>query len=387
MHARTRYFLVFVVSLLTIHLILSRTHQGYNDAASTQKQRLADALYKPSAGKIPPGSAGLSDTQPIVNHEERAAFLNRKANASIVMLAREIDLEGVISTMKQVEDRFNRKFNYPWVFLNEKPFSERFINWTSRMTDSPVEYGLIPRDHWNQPPWINETRAAETRERMKQENVLYGWSISYRNMCRYNSGFFFRHPLLQKYRYYWRVEPGVKFYCDLNFDPFLFMQDHNKVYGFTVALFEYQGTVTTLWESVRRFMKKYPQYIHKNNALRFLSNDRGRTYNLCHFWSNFEIADMDFWRSEAYLKFFSHLDRNGGIYYERWGDAPIHSIAVALLADKNQLHFFDEIGYRHEPFEHCPSGEAHARGKCWCNTDETFDTMWYSCMQEFESVY
>ena len=36
----------------------------------------------------------------------------------------------------------------------------------------------------------------------------------------------------------------------------------------------------------------------------------------CTVWSNFEIADMDFWRSEAYMKFFEHLDRKGGFYYE-----------------------------------------------------------------------
>lgn len=33
-------------------------------------------------------------------------------------------------------------------------------------------------------------------------------------------------------------------------------------------------------------------------------------------WSNFEIADMDFWRGEAYSKFFDHLDSTGGFYYE-----------------------------------------------------------------------
>lgn len=31
-------------------------------------------------------------------------------------------------------------------------------------------------------------------------------SLPYRNMCRFNSGFFYRHELMQKYRYYWRVE-------------------------------------------------------------------------------------------------------------------------------------------------------------------------------------
>ena len=33
-------------------------------------------------------------------------------------------------------------------------------------------------------------------------------------------------------------------------------------------------------------------------------------------WSNFEIANMDLWRSEAYSKYFEYLDRSGGFYYE-----------------------------------------------------------------------
>ena len=33
-------------------------------------------------------------------------------------------------------------------------------------------------------------------------------------------------------------------------------------------------------------------------------------------WSNFEIADMDFWRSEPYSAYFDYLDKQGGFYYE-----------------------------------------------------------------------
>ena len=33
-------------------------------------------------------------------------------------------------------------------------------------------------------------------------------------------------------------------------------------------------------------------------------------------WSNFEIANMEFWRGEAYMKFFEYLDSKGGFYYE-----------------------------------------------------------------------
>jgi hypothetical protein len=83
-------------------------------------------------------------------------------------------------------------------------------------------------------------------------------------------------------------------------------------------------------------------------------------------WSNFEIADLDFWRSPAYQDYFAHLDKSGGFYYEvrpgrpsragalsdtprgtqRWGDAPVHSLAVALLLPKSALHQFDTIGAR-----------------------------------------
>lgn len=38
------------------------------------------------------------------------------------------------------------------------------------------------------------------------------------------------------------------------------------------------------------------------------------THNIV--WSNFEIANMEFWRGEAYSKFFDYLDQKGGFYYE-----------------------------------------------------------------------
>ena len=37
-----------------------------------------------------------------------------------------------------------------------------------------------------------------------------GWMLSYRNMCRWNSGFFYKHPRLAEFDFYWRVEPDVR---------------------------------------------------------------------------------------------------------------------------------------------------------------------------------
>lgn len=55
----------------------------------------------------------------------------QKANAVIVMLARNSEVNGAAEAIKQHEDRFNHKYHYPWVFLNDEPFSEDFIQYVA----------------------------------------------------------------------------------------------------------------------------------------------------------------------------------------------------------------------------------------------------------------
>lgn len=255
------------------------------------------------------------------------------------------------------------------------------------MTRSEIRFGKVGPEHWGYPPWINQTKAAETRVKMK--DIIYGSSESYRHMCRFQSGFFFHHPLTQDLEYYWRVEPGIHLYCDIDYDPFVFMQMNNKTYGFTMAVHEYPDTIPTLWDETKKFLAKHPQYLAKDHGLHFMTDEPERLlepgYNMCHFWSNFEIGDLRFWRGEAYQKYFEHLDKAGGFFYERWGDAPVHSIAAVLFLDRSRIHFFDGIGYHHQPYTHCPANREkyHDNGKCSCNPDESFDSDGYSCLKEW----
>lgn len=89
--------------------------------------------------------------------------------------------------------------SYPYVFLNDVPFDDNFKQKTQGIISSTAEYGLIPKNHWSEhPSWIDEEKAKKAREEMAKNNVIYGDSVPYREMCRYQSGFFFRHPLLDK---------------------------------------------------------------------------------------------------------------------------------------------------------------------------------------------
>ena len=95
---------------------------------------------------------------------------------------------------------------------------------TGDATRARCIYGHIPEDQWGYPKWISPEDAAQARKEMEEHGVLYGSRESYHHMCRYFSGFIHKHPLLKEFDYYWRMEPDVHYYCDLDYDPFLFMQ-------------------------------------------------------------------------------------------------------------------------------------------------------------------
>ncbi|SCW03205.1 LAFE_0G05314g1_1 [Lachancea fermentati] len=334
----------------------------------------------------------------LVNIDNDQNFKNARENATLLMLVRNRELEGALKSMRSLEDRFNRQYQYDWTFLNDVPFDNDFIEATTAMASGKTQYGLIPSEEWDRPDWINETVFETSLQLMNEKGVIYGGSKSYRNMCRFNSGYFFRQELLLNYDYYFRVEPDVEYFCDFPYDPFKVMREQRKKYGFVISMYEYEDTIPTLWDAVEEFMEEYPELIDfDTNSFDFITDsglvgkntpiiDSNSRYNLCHFWSNFEIADLRFFRSERYIKFFEFLDSKGGFYYERWGDAPVHSIGVALLMRRDEIIHFDELGYYHIPFSTCPSSNLmRIAQRCVCDPDidENIDVRLNSCLMRW----
>lgn len=119
--------------------------------------------------------------------------------------------------------------------------------------------------------------------------------------------------------------------CDLDYDPFLWMQEHGKRYGFNIILREIRETIPSLYEHTLKYAEAANL---STRLLRFFGEptEGWKGYNLCHFWSNFEIADMNLWRNPVYQKYFDYLDSTGNFYYERWGDVSIMGYTYLLLS-------------------------------------------------------
>lgn len=138
MMTNVRYLFLALAIIISLHYILSFSHEAYGRATSISN--IKDHITG-SQNRIPPYKIPIPEEY--YAHPDAANSHGRKANAAIVMLgttahisfscestenwlARNGDLNGVISSMKQMEDRFNKKFHYPYVFLNEEPFNDGF---------------------------------------------------------------------------------------------------------------------------------------------------------------------------------------------------------------------------------------------------------------------
>jgi mannosyltransferase len=288
-----------------------------------------------------------------------------RANATLLTLVRNQELQDIVYTLRQLEANWNHKFHYPYTFINDEPFTDEFKETIKRHTVSDCYFEVIPAEIWNKPDNIDTEIEAQKMSELKKKGVQYIDKVSYHNMCRFNSGYFYQLERLQQFRYYWRFEPATDYYCNVDYDLFKFMEDNNKTYGFTISLYDNPLTVETLWPTTLEFLEKNPQYAHPNGAFRWLTENVQHPeyvaitggYSTCHFWSNFEIGDMDFYRGEAYSKWMEALDEAGGFYYERWGDAPVHSVGLGLFEDRSKIHWFRDIGYHHSPYKNIPNSD------------------------------
>ncbi|KAG6814355.1 hypothetical protein H0H92_010940 [Tricholoma furcatifolium] len=262
-----RYIAIVLVVVLSLHFFLALVVKDYGALTA----RISEQLRMPPQTSQVDTSLTTSDALQVYE-EPRQNSTNftyqRRANATFVLLCRNRELNGVVSSIQQMEDRFNRYHNYPWVLLNEEPFTEEFKKRVSVLTDAPISFGLIPKEHWFQPDWIDEIKAREGRTKMMWQGIIYAGSVPYRNMCRFNSGSRVCYAASRSSEDILTADrPDVKFFCDVPYDPFLYMEDNDKIY---------------------EFIAEHPEYVAKDNSMGFLSDNDGESYNLCHCYQTWD---------------------------------------------------------------------------------------------------
>ncbi|KAI9314146.1 nucleotide-diphospho-sugar transferase [Dichotomocladium elegans] len=296
-------------------------------------------------------------------------------------------LSNLRATIRNLEDTFNRNRRYPYIIFSPEPLSNEFRELVQSVASSDVGFYELNSTMYGYDSYTNLTKAAEARAQMAKDNVIFGDSEDYRFASRFMAGTIFSHPALQGLDYYWRFEIGTEYICPIDFDPFQYMYDNKKTYSFSMALYEYPDTIPSLFDTVQEFAAIHPKLVKKRSDKKslwyFVMDEDSEDYNRCHFWSNFQIADLNFFRSKEYQAYFDHLERSGGFFYERWGDPVVQTLGAVLFLEKKDVHFWENIGYRvANYFTHCPA-DRELYKKCSCRPEQNFDNDANSCLMNF----
>jgi hypothetical protein len=164
------------------------------------------------------------------------------------------------------------------------------------------------------------------------------------------------HPLLTLFSFYWRLDAHSYIFAPQPIkDPFEIMQKRQIQYAFVMANQEAEVYATGLWSFFRQFRNHH--CLKASAAVRQTQTAGNGRYSLAIVYTNFEIANVSIFRDHPLVRAWLHTtDRNGGIYRYRWGDAPIHTLAVTQFLERNQIVRLRYFGYMHRREYVCASG-------------------------------
>jgi mannosyltransferase len=80
---------------------------------------------------------------------------DQRPRAAFVSLAHETDLPAVLSSISQLEETFNHRYHYHWVFFSTQPLSEEFRRQTSNATGAICIYEVISVSDLASPTYLN----------------------------------------------------------------------------------------------------------------------------------------------------------------------------------------------------------------------------------------
>ena len=175
-------------------------------------------------------------------------------------------------------------------------------------------------------------------------------TIGYRHMISFHATLIHQYLFdpangYQDVEFLLRLDDDSSFSSPIGYDIFLLMRENNLDFGFVNTVQDDEKCVHGLWNHTHQFMQKSADLISSKNKKQFQKWKEGLV-----IYNNFELSRVSIWKSQLWINYIESIERSGGIYLKRWGDAPIHTIFVLLGVPLSRMHAFVDIAYRHDPF-------------------------------------
>lgn len=135
---------------------------------------------------------------------------DKSPRAAFVTLTHEDDLPATLFSISQVEDKFNSRFNYNWIFFSTEELSEEFKQSTSNATNATCVYEVTTQENWVAPreDGHGAVRALQGSDLDREDAAEAVPDLD--QIYRWHSGPFAQEKRLKDYEWFWKVEPGVR---------------------------------------------------------------------------------------------------------------------------------------------------------------------------------
>jgi mannosyltransferase len=110
-----------------------------------------------------------------------------RQNATILMLARNSDLKEATEALTSFESRFNHRYHYPVVFLNNEPWTDEFLQGVSAIVSGQAIFDTISPDMWGYPDHVDQEAARANIKDQGDRGIIHAGQESYHHMCRFYS--------------------------------------------------------------------------------------------------------------------------------------------------------------------------------------------------------
>ncbi len=251
---------------------------------------------------------------------------NSKPRGVIYFLTRTREFEVKLKiSLHQLHEFFNKKFNYPIVIFHEEDF-KHLIPTVRKLTTSTIFFHKV------------QFQIPEFLGNISKHARMCQFPIGYNHMCRFHSKLVFEMSIFENVDFIWRQDDDSFITKPIKYDIFSYMQERDLYYGHLKVYMDSPDCVINLWASVKEYIKSKnikPTYFYSWREPFIIYN-------------NFEIYKIAFWKGKHYQDFINYIDQLGGIYYYRWGDAPIKTLALSLFVQKSKVYQFHDIGYKHQ---------------------------------------
>lgn len=250
---------------------------------------------------------------------------------------------------------FNKKYNYPVIILHEGDYDD---NAQSEIKNSirqnhrhVVTFEQIDKGDFDVPSHIDKERLEKVVE---LQPVPYWRNGKYRSMCYFWIKHFFKYT--NDFDYVMRLDDDSIIEEPIITDLFQTMVEKEYVYISNLLHVDCgicNYGMKEMFEKILPYAKSrlndkmfIKSKIPKNSVImdKFKElyrlnegkdleafNDDIETEMPLMYYNNFFITDTRFWKREEVKYIIDSIDKHGGIFYYRYGDAPLHTIIVSLL--------------------------------------------------------